>query len=239
MTIPVSGERLSAASPPVRNISHSLATKRPRLDDGPNFPAHANSMAALPSSQAARNQPYVIPNVFTRTLWTLPPRTGPIFANLHRDSRHLPESRVPSLGSSLYLSLGQHIRRLPAVRFSSVLFVLRERRRRACRSRGAARRHRSRRPNCTVHSLCPPYGWRATYIQYPCLQYNAFDTKHCTLSRTSTRLTVRPNNTNHLSSSFHYQTGRQTNWQMRRCPRRGGRCQLQYFTCPVWHAMHA
>ena len=50
MTIPVSGERLSAASPPVRNISHSLATKRPRLDDGPNLPAHASSMPALPSS---------------------------------------------------------------------------------------------------------------------------------------------------------------------------------------------
>lgn len=45
MTIPVSGERLSAASPPVRNISHSLASKRPRLDDGPH-----HSMSALPQS---------------------------------------------------------------------------------------------------------------------------------------------------------------------------------------------
>lgn len=48
MTIPVSGERLSAASPPVRNISQSLASKRPRLDDGPHLPAHA--MPALPQS---------------------------------------------------------------------------------------------------------------------------------------------------------------------------------------------
>ncbi|KAH9839758.1 uncharacterized protein C8Q71DRAFT_905173 [Rhodofomes roseus] len=50
MTIPISGERLSAASPPVRNISHSLSSKRPRLDDGSHLPAHANAMPALPQS---------------------------------------------------------------------------------------------------------------------------------------------------------------------------------------------